>query len=96
MTIAKDDIQLIEKWIEENGDQSQEIYDFVNAHEIEVANIIDGKQVSDASGKTVINSYEIFFLCNSILIVRSEELQDTDNQDLSRKIQFLGELTIEN
>ena len=36
MTIAKDDLSLIEKWIEENGDQIQEIYDFVNAHEIEV------------------------------------------------------------
>ena len=39
MTIAKDALSLIEKWIEENGDQNQEIYDFINAHEIEVANI---------------------------------------------------------
>lgn len=93
-SLNKKDAKMIEKWITKNADDIHEIFHLVQEYEMEAVKIIDGTQEKMENSSTKINSYDIFFISNLILIVGCEETQDAEGSGLTRKINYLGSIEI--
>lgn len=93
--VHKGNLQNIEEWVKANIDNIHDIFHYVGDSEIEASKIIDGKQEKDGEGNIKISSYELYFFSNLMLIVYSEETQDIQKSEAIRKVQYLGELTLE-
>lgn len=93
-SVNKKDAKMIEKWIAKNTDEIHEIFHLVKEYEMEAVKIIQGTQGKVENGSTKINSYDIFFISNLILIVGCEETQDEEGGGLTRKINYLGSIEI--
>ncbi|MCQ5340946.1 MAG: hypothetical protein NO483_04475 [Candidatus Methanomethylicia archaeon] len=92
--IPEDDIKLIEEWIENNKEEIHEIYHFIYDHEMEGTKIIYGKEIKDEEGNTIIISYELYLLCNIIFIIKSEEKQIVNTNEIIKNVIKLGILEI--
>ncbi|MCC6013836.1 MAG: hypothetical protein LM593_05665 [Candidatus Verstraetearchaeota archaeon] len=92
--IPEDDMKLIEEWIKNNIKEIHEIYHFIYNHEMEGSKIIHGKEIKDEKENTIIISYELYLLCNMILIIKSEEKQIKNSNRIVRNVVKLGILEI--
>jgi hypothetical protein len=92
-SVNKKDAKMIEKWIVKNAGNIHEIFHLVQEYEMEAVKIIEGTQEKE-KGRTKINSYDILFISNIILIVSCEETQDVEGSGLTRKINYLGLIEI--
>jgi hypothetical protein len=95
LKIPKNDIKMMQRWIEENKGELSDIYHFVHEHEMEGSKIIYGEQLTENDGNIKIMSYELYILYDVIFIVQSEEKQDSEKQEIVRNSTRLGELRIE-
>ena len=88
------ELKAIEKWISEHSDEIHEILHIVQEYEMEAFKIIHGSQEMMKSGISKINSIELFFIPNLVLVVYSEEVHEAKGGKLTRKLNYLGSLEI--
>ncbi len=94
LNVPKHDMELIEKWVEENKIELHEIYHFLHDHEMEGSKIIYGEQIEEARGDTRIISYEVYIIYDAAFIIRSEERQISGTNEIVKSSTRLGSLEL--
>ncbi len=94
LDISKTDMDLIEKWAEDNKMELHEIYHFLHNHEMEGSKIIYGEQVQDTKGDTTIISYEVYIIYDAAFIIRSEERQISGTNEIVKASTRLGTIDL--
>ncbi|MDH5810676.1 MAG: hypothetical protein QXU33_00025 [Candidatus Methanomethyliaceae archaeon] len=94
LNIPKHDMELIEKWVEDNKKELHEIYHFLHAHEMEGSKIIYGEQIEETKGDTRIISYEVYIIYDAAFIIRSEERQISGTNEIVKSSTRLGSLEL--
>ncbi|MGC8936502.1 MAG: hypothetical protein ACP5KV_03965 [Candidatus Methanomethylicaceae archaeon] len=94
LNISKNDMDLIEKWVEDNKMELHEIYHFLHDHEMEGSKIIYGEQIEESKGDTTIISYEVYIIYDVAFIIRSEERQISGTNEIVKSSTRLGVLEL--
>jgi len=93
-SIPAKEISLINDWLDKNAEAIHDIYHLVQEYEMEVVKIIDGNQETESDGRIRITSYDLYFVIDAILVVKSEEIQYPDRLESSRSLRYLAKVEI--
>lgn len=94
LNISEHDMELIEKWVEDNKKELHEIYHFLHNHEMEGSKIIYGEQIEEKKGEITIISYEVYMIYDTAFIIRSEERQVSGTNEIVKSSTRLGSLDL--
>jgi len=88
------DRALVKDWVKNHEEELHEIFHLANDNEMEAVKVIDGDQEIDRGGRIILRTLEFHFMKELIVVLRTEETQDSGAYTMKKTATQLGYLEI--